>query len=269
MPALYLSESDVARLLDMRLAIEAVEEAFRQLAAHKAMNVPRVRAKGAGAVLHTMSAAADYLGLLGVKAYLTSRAGWRFHLHLYDKSSKLLAIVEANRLGQLRTGAATAVAVQWMADMTAGELGLFGTGFQAQTQLEAVALVRPIKQAFVYGRNEAKRKQFAATMSERLAIDVVPVDRPQEAAEELPIVITATSSAEPLFDGNSLAEGAMVCAVGSNWLTKAEIDANVIRRADNIVCDSAEACRNEAGDFVDALQKGVFDWSRRWSLPTW
>ncbi len=263
MPALFLSEHDVGQLLDMRLAIETVEEAFRQLADRKAMNVPRVRAKATGAVLHSMCAAAEFLGLLGFKVYAATRAGARFHVGLYDgKTAELLAIIESSRLGQLRTAATTAVAVEWMADVAASELGLFGTGYQAQTQLEAVAIVRPIKQAFVYSRTEAKRKQFAATMSQRLGISVVPVDRPQEAAEELPIVVTATTSGTPLFDGNCLSEGTLVCAVGSNWLTKAEIDANVIRRADNIVCDSVEACRNEAGDFVEALQNGIFDWSR-------
>ncbi|HEV2971450.1 MAG TPA: ornithine cyclodeaminase family protein [Pirellulales bacterium] len=263
MPALYLSEADVNQLLDMRLAIEAVEEAFRQLADRKACNVPRVRAKAPGVVLHTMSAAAEYLGLAGWKCYATTRAGARFHVGLYDsRSADLLAIIEAGRLGQLRTGATTAVAVEWMAVMGASELGMFGSGHQAETQLEAATLARPIKQAFVYSRSETKRKAFAERMSAQLKIDVVPVDRPQEAAEELPIVITATTSAEPLFDGNALSEGTLVCAMGSNWLNKAEIDTNVVRRADNIVCDSIAACRHEAGDFVAAIEKGVFDWSR-------
>lgn len=263
MPALYLTEADVNQLLDIRLAIEVVEEAFRQLADGKADNVPRVRAKGRGIVLHTMSAAADYLGLVGWKCYSTTRAGAHFLLGLYDSTSgALVAMIEADRLGQLRTAATTAVAVEWMADAAAGELGLFGAGRQARTQLEAIALTRPIKQAFVYSRDETKRREFAAEMSRRLNLDVVPVDRPQDAADDLPIVVTATTSTIPLFDGNGLAEGTMVAAVGSNWLTKAEIDANVVRRADNIVCDSVAACRNEAGDFIDALEKGVFDWSR-------
>ncbi|HEY2147004.1 MAG TPA: ornithine cyclodeaminase family protein [Pirellulales bacterium] len=263
MPALFLTESDVRGLLDMRLAIEAVEEAFRQMADRKAVNVPRVRAKGSGIVLHTMSAAADYLGLVGWKAYATTRGGARFHVGLYDsRSAELIALIEAERLGQLRTAATTAVAIEWMANMDASELGLFGAVHQADTQLEAATLARPIKQAFVYSRTEARRIEFAERMSRQLEIAVVPVDRPQEAAEELPIVITATSSVEQLFDGNSLAEGTLVCAVGSNWLTKAEIDVNVVRRADNIVCDSVEACRHEAGDFVAALESGVFDWSR-------
>ncbi len=171
-------------------------------------------------------------------------------------------MIEADRLGQLRTGAATSVAVEAMANRDAAELGLFGTGWQAESQLAAVALPRPIKIAYVYSRNEPKRNDFAARMSARLQIDVRGVDRPQEAAEDLPIVVTATTSREPVFDGTWLAEGALICAVGSNWLNKAEIDSHVIRRADNIVCDSVKACQNEAGDFVEALEKGIFDWTK-------
>ena len=171
-------------------------------------------------------------------------------------------MIEADRLGQLRTGATTGVAVQAMADPLATEMGLFGAGWQAQSQLAAVARVRPIKVAYVYSRDEKRRCDFAERMSAELQIEVRPVDRPQEAAADLPIVVTATTSRQPVFDGTWLAEGALVCAVGSNWLNKAEIDSHVVRRADNIVCDSVKACQNEAGDFVESLEKGIFDWSR-------
>jgi ornithine cyclodeaminase/alanine dehydrogenase-like protein (mu-crystallin family) len=262
MPAIYLTEADVGRLLDIDLAIEACEEAFRRLAAGEAEHIPRARVKAPGVVLHSMSAAAGYLNLVGWKCYTTSKTGARFLLGLYDTAGALLALVEADLLGQLRTGATTGVAVELMADPQAAEMGLFGAGWQAQSQLAAVARSRPIKVAYVYSRNESKRTQFADTMSARLGIEVRPVDRPQDAAEDLPIVVTATTSREPVFDGNHLAEGALVCAVGSNWLNRAEIDTTLIRRADNIVCDSIKACQLEAGDFVDALEKGIFDWTR-------
>ncbi|MEX0677601.1 MAG: ornithine cyclodeaminase family protein [Pirellulales bacterium] len=262
MPAIYLSEADVDRLLDINVAIEVCEEAFRRLGAGEAEHVPRARAKAPGIVLHSMSAAAGYLNLVGWKCYTTTREGARFLLGLHDASGQLVALVEADRLGQLRTGATTGVAVELMADPEATEMGLFGSGWQAQSQLAAVARTRPIKVAYVYSRTEKKRRDFAELMASRLGIEVRPVDRPQDAAEDLPIVVTATTSREPVFDGNHLAEGALVCAVGSNWLNRAEIDTTVIRRADNIVCDSIKACQIEAGDFVDALEKGVFDWQR-------
>jgi len=262
MAAIYLTEKDVEELLTIDVAIEACEELFRRMAAGEAHNIPRSRASAPGIILHAMSGAVAYLGWVGWKCYTTTRQGARFHLGLYDETGAMVALVEADRLGQLRTGAATGVAVEAMADPGAAEVGLFGAGWQAQSQLAAVARVRPIRVAYVYSRNEKKRNDFADQMSAKLGIDVRPVDRPQEAAEELPIVVTATTSREPVFDGCWLAEGTLVCAVGSNWLNKAEVDSHVIRRADNIVCDSVKACQHEAGDFVAALEKGIFDWSR-------
>lgn len=262
MGVLYLSEADIARLLTMDLALEVCEEAFRRLAEGEAENIPRSRVKAPGVILHSMSAAAGYLHTVGWKNYTTSRDGARFHVGVYDATGRWVALIEADKLGQMRTGATTGVAVAYMADRDATEVGLFGAGWQAESQLEAVACARSIRVAYVYSRDEQKRRKFAERMSERLGIEVRPVDRPQEAAEELPIVVTATTSREPVFDGNCLAEGALVCAVGSNWLNKAEIDTTVVRRADNIVCDSVKACQHEAGDFVDAIEKGVLDWAR-------
>jgi alanine dehydrogenase len=263
MPALYLTESDVARLIDIRLAIEVVEEAFCKLAAGEATNVPRQRAKATGIVLHSMSAGASYLGLVGWKCYTTTKTGARFLMGLYEANSGELAVlIEADRLGQLRTGAATAVAARRMALSDAAEAGLFGAGHQAETQLAAVAAVRPLKRAFVYSRSAERRERFAARMAIELGVDIVPVDRPEKAVANLPIVITATTSPQPVFDGHDLTEGAFVAAVGSNWLSRAEIDPTVVGRAENVVCDSVAACRNEAGDLAAALEKGAFDWPR-------
>jgi alanine dehydrogenase len=262
-PVLYLAEDDVSRLLDIRLAIEAVEEAFRRLAIGEAMNVPRQRAKAPGIVLHSMSAAAQYLGLVGWKCYTTTKRGARFLMGLYDANSgELRALIEADRLGQLRTGAVTAVAAKWMAPNDADQAGIFGAGHQAQTQLAAVAAVRKLKRAVVYSRNEANRAAFVRRMAVELALDVVPVERPEQAAADLPIVITATTSATPVFDGHWLREGTFVAAIGSNWPQRAEIDTTAVRRAENVVCDSIEACQHEAGDLIIASAQGAFDWSQ-------
>lgn len=263
MSAIYLSETDVTNLLDMQAAVDAVEEAFRRFAAGEADNVPRRRAVAEGFVLHSMCAVNTYQNLAGWKCYTTTRLGARFLLGLCDtKTGALLALVEADHLGRLRTGATTGVAASWMAAVDATEVGIFGAGRQAETQLEAIATVRKLHKAFVYCRDEQRRTDFADKMSQRLELEVTPVDRPQEAAEELPIVVTATTSRTPVFDGAWLAEGTLVAAVGSNWLNKAEIGTTVIRRADKIVCDSIEACRIEAGDFIEAIDKGIFDYNQ-------
>ncbi len=239
MPVLHLTEADVEQLLDMRTTIEVVEEAFRQLAAGQAHNVPRQRARGKGIVLHSMSAAADYLGLVGWKQYTTTSSGAKFHVGLYEQSSgSLVALIEADRLGQMRTGAVTGVAARLLANADADAVGLFGSGWQAESQLAAVAATCPIKRAYVYSRDADHRSAFAEKMTTRLEIEVIAVDEPRRAVESLPIVITATTSRAPVFDGEWLSVGTLVCTVGSNWKQKAEIDATTVRRSALVVCDS-------------------------------
>lgn len=263
MSCLYLNESDVAQLLDMPLAIEAMQEAFLALAAGQAENVPRARAAAPGIVLHSMSAAAGYLGLVGWKQYTTTRQGARFLIGLYDQQSgELVCLIAADRLGQMRTGAVTGLAARWLALPTADRVGLFGSGWQAESQLAALAAVRPLQQALVYSRDAARRSEFARRMADQLALDVQPVDDPRQAVLDLPVVITATTSRQPVFDGQWLANDVLVCAIGSNWLNKTEIDTTVVQRSQRIVCDSIEGCRREAGDFSQALRDGLFDWSR-------
>ena len=182
MPALFLSEDEVREALTMPVAIDAVEEAFRQLAEGKAQNVPRSRARGGGIVLHTMSASADYAGLVGWKAYTTTARGARFHVALYDSASgAMLALIEADYLGRMRTGAASGVATEHMARRDATKVGILGSGNQARTQLEAVCVVRPITRAYVYSPTREHRERFAQEMEPTCKTEVVPVDRPQEA----------------------------------------------------------------------------------------
>ena len=261
MPAFYLSEDDVENVIDMDLSIDAVEEAFRQLAAGEAQNVPRARARAPQIMLHTMSAAASYLGLVGWKAYTTTKQGARFFTVICSaETGEMLALLSANTLGQFRTGAATAVATEYMARPDATVVGLFGAGLQARTQLKAVCTVRRIERVEVYCRNDERRTKFAEEMTEYCATKVVPVRTPELAAAEKDLVICATTSKTPVFDGRVLDEGTHVNAVGSNFAMKAEIDVTTIRRAETIVCDSIEQCQLEAGDFRVALEEGVTDW---------
>lgn len=264
MTALYLTEDDVAWLLDIDTAIECVEEAFRQWGQERADNVPRRRVRaGNAAMLHVLSAGADYLGYVGYKAYVTTRTGARFQFGLYDaRTGSPAALIEANLLGQMRTGAASGVATKYMARPDAKIVGCFGTGFQARAQLKAVCSVRRIERVEVYGRSDDRRQKFAEEMSELCNVPVVPVHSPEDVAAEKDIVICATSSPVPLFDGHALSEGTHLNVIGSNYLTKAEIDVTTIRRADHIICDSIEACKMEAGDFVPALEDGSLDWPR-------
>jgi alanine dehydrogenase len=267
MPALYLIEADVNQLIDMPTTIGLVEQSFLHLAAGQVANVPRNRAIGKGVILHTMSAADDALGYVAWKAYTTTKHGARFLVGLYESGSgELAALIEADCLGQLRTGATTGVAVKYLAPPDADRLGLFGTGTQARTQLAAAAAVRKLKRVAVYGRDDTRRRTFCESVAEELQLDVVPVASPAEAVRGLPIVVTATTSREPVFDGNDMAAGCTLCAAGSNWLNKTELDATAVRRAARVVCDEVAACRHEAGDLHFAASHGAFDWSHAVAL---
>jgi ornithine cyclodeaminase/alanine dehydrogenase len=262
MPVLLLTEDDVGQVLTMELALEAVEGALRKAALDESQNVPRSRVQTDHAMLHVMSASLKTLGVLGYKAYCTARRGTQFQFCLYDgKTGALLSIMQADRLGQMRTGAASGVATEYMARPDASEVGLFGTGKQARTQVQAICLVRKINRVQVYSPNEEHRRRFAAEMSELCRTEVVPVPRPEMAAEDKDIVITATTSREPVLNGHWIAEGTHVNAIGSNFLTKAEIDAVTVRRCESIVVDSKDQARLEAGDFVQALEEGSIHWA--------
>ena len=261
MSALYLREADVRELLDMELAIDVIEQAFQQLAEGRASNVPRQRAHAPGIYLHTMSAAAEYLGLVAWKTYTTTAKGARFLVGVSSQlDGSLVALIEADYLGQLRTGAASGVATSYMARPDSKVVGLFGTGHQARTQLKAVCTVCRVEVVEVYSRSEERRQAFAEEMSEYCNTRVVAVHSPDEAAAEKDIVICASTSRAPLFDGRVLDEGTHINAIGSNFLERTELDETTVRRADIIVCDSIAQCRLEAGDFVAAMENGATDW---------
>jgi alanine dehydrogenase len=260
---LLLTEEDVRRLLTMDMALEAVEQGLRKLALDEAMNAPRTRMQTDHAMLHVMSAAAKSLGVMGAKLYSTSRKqGARFLVSLFDgKTGALLCLMQADYLGQMRTGAASGIATQYMARPDATEVGIFGSGLQARTQVQAICRVRRIRQVQVYSPNEQRRRAFAAEMSEQCQTEVVPVPRPEMAAEKKDIVITATTSREPVLTAQWIAEGTHINAIGSNFLSKAELDSVTVRRCSVIAVDSKDQARLEAGDFQQALEDGSLRWT--------
>jgi alanine dehydrogenase len=262
MPTLLLNEADVRRLLTMDMALEAVEQGLRKMGLDEAFNIPRARVQTDHAVLHAMSAAAKSLGFMGAKIYATSRkAPPQFHFLLHDgKSGALVCLMQADYLGQMRTGAASGIATKYLSRPDATEVGLFGSGSQARTQLLAVCSVRKVRRVAVYSRNEEKRRRFAEEMTTSCQTEVVPVDRPEKAAEDKDIIITATTSREPVLHGAWIGQGTHINAIGSNFLGKAELDVAAIRRCTAIVVDSKDQARLEAGDFQQAMDEGAIHW---------
>lgn len=247
---LYLTEDDVNGLVSMTDALPAVEQAFRN---HEfgAKNEPRRRLAVKGGMLHVMFAVDPACGFMGLKSYTTFRDGVRFHVLLYStKDGSLLAMIEANRLGQLRTGAASGVATRALSRPESSVAAVFGTGFQAETQVEALAHVRTLHEVRIYGRDPQRRKEFSARLSARLGVWVLPVDSPDAAVDGADIVATATTSATPVFNGDRLAPGAHVNAAGSNSLKKREIDTATLVRAGLIAVDDFGAAELEGGDLT-------------------
>lgn len=259
MPILYLTEDDVKSLLTMEQAIASVGTAFRKWACEEAQNVPRQRCQTDAVMLHVLPAAAKTMNAMGLKAYTTGKFGAKFHVYLFDaKHGDLSTIIEADHLGAVRTGAATGVATQLLSRTDAATVGLFGTGKQARTQLEAVCKVRAIRKAVVVGRDVQKLKAFCADASTAFGIDVTPAGSPDEAGGQ-DVVITATSSREPVLFGKWLSDGAHVNLIGSNFPSKAEADVDVFRRATLVSVDSKEQARTEAGDFIPAINAGILN----------
>ncbi|MBA4187746.1 MAG: ornithine cyclodeaminase [Planctomycetaceae bacterium] len=261
MPVLYLTEAEVSRVLTMDLALEAVGAAFRKLALDEAMNVPRQRCQTDLAMLHVLPAAAKTLGVLGFKAYTTTKAGARFHITLYDgKTGEMMAILEADLIGQFRTGAASGIATKKLARPNSATIGCIGTGKQARTQVLAMCKVLPVKSVRVFGRDAGKRSEFVTLLAAETGVEVVAVDQAADAAQGMDVVITATSAREPVLQGQWVSTGQHLNLIGSNFLTKAEADLEVFRKATLVVVDSKEQAKTEAGDFVAALNSGVLNW---------
>lgn len=259
--ALLLTEQDVTALLPMSLALVAVEEVFRWQGEGKVVNRPRVRLRVPSGLLHVMPAATPEARVMGLKAYATVRGGATFVLLLFSaESGELLAVMEADRLGQMRTGAASGVATKYLARADADSVGIYGTGWQARSQLEAVCAVRKVREVRAYGRDPERRRAFAREMADRLGVPVLPVERPEEAARGASIVITITTSRTPILQGAWLEPGTHVNAAGSNALQRAELDVEAVRRAGLIVVDSLEQARLECGDLVAPIEQGVVRW---------
>jgi alanine dehydrogenase len=264
--ALLLSEADVKQILTMPLALAAVEDSFRRLADGSALLHSRQRLHIPGkSYLHYMAAADATSGYMGMKIYTSSGVGLRFLVPLFHvDSGELLALIEADYLGQIRTGAASGVATGLLARADAAKIGIIGTGLQSRTQLEALSLVRTITEVRAFSRNPEHRERFAKEMSAQLGFSVVAVASAQEAVRGADIVVTSTTSTDPVFDGSWLVPGMHINAIGANFPQKHELNGEAIRRCDLIVADSREQSKLESGDLIQMYG----DDKRRWSSVT-
>jgi alanine dehydrogenase len=260
MNPLYLTEGDVVATFKMRDALGVVEDAARALAEGRAQNRPRQRAFTSSAVIQVLAAAFE--GRLGHKTYTVAPKGRgaRFWVTLFDEAGQMLALIEADALGQIRTGAASGIATRFLAREDAAVLGVIGTGWQARSQLEAVVHVRPISQVLVYGRDAAKRERFCDEMTARTGIAVRGVASAREAVEPADVVCTMTSASSPVLEGAWLRAGAHVNAAGSNRANAQEIDVDAVQRAALVAVEDVAQAQVESGDLLAAEKAGAWRW---------
>ena len=261
---LLLTEADVRSLLTMPLAIEVVEESLRHQGEGELVLQPRRRLRlPDNGVLHYMAAADPVRGYLGMKLYTVVRGVARFVVPLFRSTTgEMAALIEADALGQIRTGAASGVATKYLANSNARTACIIGTGYQARTQLEAVAAVRRLERVRAYGRDPERRANFCREMSDKIGIAVEPANSNQEAVRGAEIVITATSASQVVLEGAWIEPGMHINAMGANWAQKRELDAAAIDRSDIIFVDSIEQARMEAGDLIQAFGENQSRWSQ-------
>lgn len=256
---LFLTESHIRSLLPMAEAIRILREALEALSRGEAQNQARRRLiLPSGSVLHSLAGATG--GYFGTKVYSTHpKHGANFFFLLFDAATaKPLAFMEADHLGQIRTGAATGVATDLLARPGAVTVGLVGSGFQARTQIEAISHVRPLSEVRVWSRDRERRQRFAEECAADFRLPVQASDSAEQAVSGASVVVTATSSKEPVLDGAWIAPGTLVNAIGSNNPQRRELPPDLIERAARIVIDSIEQARIESGDL--RLAWGEDDW---------
>jgi alanine dehydrogenase len=252
---LYLSESDIETLVEPATAVDAIEACFRRMAAGEVEIAPRRRLPLPEGALADMAASDSGLGLAGGKLYAATPNGATFVVCLFDaESSELVAVLEADRLGQLRTGAASAVAARHLGRRGAGTLGVIGCGHQAETQVACIrAAVPSIERVVAYCRTPERLAAFC----ERMGAEPGVSHRDAATGE---IVVTITSSRDPVLRGEWLAPGTLVAAAGANVVSRRELDNAVLERAQFVCCDSIEQAKLESGDLVEPVAAGVLDW---------
>ena len=255
--SIFLSEREVERIVTMPLALEAVEGAHLAHGEGTAIDFPRQRARLPATTMHILQGALPSEGVLGYKVYTSSREGTRFQVHLYDAvNGRQLAVIDANFLGMMRTGAMGGLAARWLAREDARVLGVFGAGWQARSQIEAACAVRPIEVVKVFSRTREKLEVFCEQMSTLLGRTVVAARTAEETVRGSDIVVTITTSSTPLFSADWLEDGTHITAAGSNSLIRREIDEATVRRAARIVVDARPTALREAGDLLPLLEKG-------------
>ncbi|MBU3696755.1 ornithine cyclodeaminase family protein [Dechloromonas sp.] len=255
--ALFLTENDVKTVLTVEMAMAGVESAHRDLALGQAIDTPRARSRLPQTVLHILQGALPAQGVIGYKAYTSNRSGNRFLVHLFDAASgSLLAVIEADYLGMMRTGAASGVAAKWLARPDSTVAGVFGAGWQAEGHVRAICAALPLQRVKVFSRRSERLAAFCTRLAAETGVDIVPATSAKETVRGSDLIGTVTTAAQPLFDAEWLEEGAHINAAGSNALIRQELSEAAVRRCSLVAVDAVPTALAEAGDLLPLLEKG-------------
>jgi ornithine cyclodeaminase/alanine dehydrogenase-like protein (mu-crystallin family) len=257
---MHITESQVRNLLPVSECVEVLRDAFSR----EFVNIPRYRLKSQNTLLHVMSASIPSLGIMGLKSYGTGReAPGDFVVLLFnERDGKLMAVFEADALGQIRTGAASGLATSYLAreDSTIG--AIIGTGLQADTQLLAIDSVRKFKEIRIFSRSAENRRDFIKKMQPQVKAKLVEAESAEQAVRGADVICTITTSKTPVVSGEWLKAGCHINAAGTNWSNKRELDEAAVKRCDLICADHREQSKIEAGDLIGVID----DWNSVWEL---
>jgi ornithine cyclodeaminase/alanine dehydrogenase-like protein (mu-crystallin family) len=255
---IHLEDATVAELLDLPSVTDAVQAALLDLAAGQAATTLRVRAAAGGAMASAMAAVLPAAGVSGGKLYGTYAGGFSFVVGLFATDGGVLCTLDGDVLTRIRTAAATAVAVRHLAPSHATVAALFGTGTQSRWQAQALDQELELAELRVCGRSPGRADELAAWAKEA-GLPAQAVDDPGEAIDGAGVVVTVTSSYEPVFPGERLAGNALVCGIGSTKPDRRELDGSAVGRARLVVTDSRGGATVECGDLIQAAAEGLID----------
>lgn len=252
----FISEQEVINNFHMDSAIEAVRVAFTELHNDEASASSRERLRSSSSILNTMPATLNKFNISGLKVYSASKKGESFLVILFNNdSSKPIAVIEANRLGQMRTGALTAF-VTSILRKECGTFTLLGSGFQAETQLEGMIQVFDPDEIRVYSRNPIHLSDFVQKMERKFGKDLKKFSDVRSAVEGADVISTITSSVDPFLKGSYLPKKCHINLAGANVVPHREADLEVYSKADLVVVEHLEQSLRESSEVVDFLNSG-------------
>lgn len=266
--AIFLTEDDVKKIINMDMTLKSLDDGLSISNDGQMVNSPRSRLLLPNGFFNFMSAAVPSINMMGHKSYGVVRGHIpKFYIQLFSiETGELLAIIEASELGRIRTGASSGIATKYLSNNDSTSVGIIGTGYQSGPQLEAICKVRQISKIKVFSRNIEKREKFASKMRKILNIDIEPMDSPQKCIEDVDIVVTITTSRDPVVKGEWIRPGVHINAAGANHWMRRELDYEAIKKSNHIIVDDVEQAKIECGDLIYPVERGSIRWQQVYNL---